>query len=254
MVVDKPTLDAEGESGTTSGGTNGLKPAYMSFQTLISVLDTMAEKGAPNLVDRHFFGNWSGSVIATTIASFRFLGLIDDEKRPVQPTLDDLLPQDTRKERLRKIIEEKYPDAVRLGQERASQAQLDKIFSGYGLSGETVRKASAFYLAAAQFTDIPVSPYFASARPGGNGGGSRRAGGAAKKSAPKKAGPRPDEATVPSQRTTRLDLDEKKAAYIDLLLKLAEDDGKPNLAILDRLHAVLGYGDAPATAETTPDQ
>jgi hypothetical protein len=48
-----------------------------------------------------------------------------------------------------------------------------------------------------------------------------------------------------------LDLDAKKSKYIDLLLKLADKDGEPNEAVLNRLHAVLGYGESPNASPTS---
>jgi hypothetical protein len=74
------------------------------------------------------------------------------------------------------LLAVKYPDALALGRD-ATQAQLDEVFRGYdGISGSTTRKAITFYLHAAQFAGVPLSPFFKSGRAssggarGGNGG------------------------------------------------------------------------------------
>jgi hypothetical protein len=234
-VEDDGSVDAQASA-------DGTTPPYMSFTGFQAVLDKMIEHGPPDQIDRDFFGNASGSRVAQTMSALKFFGLVDDKKKPT-PALADLVPPDTRKERMRKLIEAHYPRAVALGSTKATQAQLDGVFPA---KGGTLRKAVTFYLQAAEFTGIPLSPYFSKSRPSAGSGGARRGTGTAKKAAPKKAAP-PAGSEQPQGERGALDLDEKKSKYIDLLLKLADTEGPPNEGVLDRLHTVLGYPEVKKT-------
>ncbi len=239
MSTDPMEIEEEGEedqfNGTSSGG--GTTPPYMSFTGFIALLDRMVEHGPPAQIDRDFFGNPSGSWMAQTMSALKFFGLVDERKRPTA-TLRELVVPETRKERLRRLIEAHYPKAVALGS-NATQLQLDRVFPS---KGGTLRKAVTFYLQAAEFTGIPLSPYFSKSRPVASPIGTRRGNGSARKVVAKKAVPPAAVDSAPTA-TSSLDLDEKKSKYIDLLLKLAEKDGAPNETVLDRLHTVLGYSE-----------
>lgn len=233
--------EEEDEATGTQSGTDGTTPPYMSFTGFLTVLDKMIEHGPPDQIDRQFFGNASGSKVAQTMSTLKFFGLVDNKKTP-RPELSELVPSDTRRERLRKLVEAHYPEAVALGSTKATQAQLDKVFAGRGIKASgTLRKAVTFYLQAAEFTGIPVSPYFSKSRPSASSAGTRRGNGTARKAPAKKAASPPPQDQPPAEGSA-LDLDEKKSKYIDLLLKLAEKkDGAPNEVVLERLHTVLGY-------------
>jgi hypothetical protein len=71
---------------------------------------------------------------------------------------------DQRKSLLAGIIREKYNSQLGLGS-RATTAQLEASFRELGASGSTVRKAIAFFLAAARYADVPISPYFKTPKP-----------------------------------------------------------------------------------------
>jgi hypothetical protein len=73
-----------------------------------------------------------------------------------------------RSEILREILREHYADVVALGT-GATQQQLTDQFRAFGIEGETVRKAIAFYLNAARQAEIPLSPRFKTTRPGAGG-------------------------------------------------------------------------------------
>ena len=49
---------------------------------------------------------------------------------------------------------------MRLGTINATQGQLEEAFREYGVSGDTLRKAIAFYLAAAKYAQVPLSKNF----------------------------------------------------------------------------------------------
>lgn len=136
-------------------------PPYFAFKTLTNMIVKMEEHGPPNRVDRTFLTEMSGAGQTQFIAGLKSLGLIDDEGT-VQPQLAELVSNpDDRSALVGKLLRERYPEAVALGQTRATTGELVEVFNGYGVQGDTARKAIAFYLQAAKYAgDIPMSPNF----------------------------------------------------------------------------------------------
>ena len=240
VPADEETAETAASAPTTGKNT----PPYLSFTSFQGMLDKMVDHGPPDQIDRDFFGNVSGTVVAQNMGALRFFGLVDERKKPTD-RLAELVPVDTRKERLRKLLEDHYPEAVRLGTAKATQAQLDKVFTATGLKGtNTVRKAVTFYLQAAEFTSIPVSPYFSKSRP--TTSGPRRT---TRKTTVRKGAAAPEEQPTP---TRVLDLAEKRGKYIDLLMELAKSSkGAPDAGLLDRLERALEY-DTDAKDSSSP--
>jgi hypothetical protein len=227
----------------SAGGTDAGNPAsapYMSFQGFINLLNKLKEDGVPSVFDGSFFGALSGSLVAQTRGTLRFLDLMDEGKHPT-PSLEPLANADEagRKQLLRPLAEAKYADVLTLSP-NATQGQLADVFRGRGLSGQTIPKAIAFYTGLAEYVGLPMSPYFKKGRPvssGGSGvGAARRT--ARRRRAPDAASvaPKVDQPTVPP-------IEVKKSAYIDLLMKLVQDQpgSEDQKDLLDRLERALGY-------------
>lgn len=144
---------------------NGFKPPYGSFVTLNNLFDRMADEGGvPARLDRSYLSNLPGSVIATTTHALKHLDLADDDLRPT-PTLVEIVEKPKeRKSLLAGIIRDKYAAQLALGN-RATTAQLETSFREMGIQGSTTRKAIAFFLAAARYADVPVSPHFKTPKP-----------------------------------------------------------------------------------------
>ena len=223
----------------------GESPPYMSFTSLLTLLDRIEEDGAPNQFDRSFFGNISGSLVAQTMGTMRFFGLIDG-KTPRQPLLSTLTSPETRKAVLRQLVEEKYPDAVRLGKERGTTGQLDQTFKERGLNGGSVRKAVPFYLQAADYTGIPVSPHFSKPRPPVSTGTRRSS--VSRRTGRKPATP---DAASPVPAHTVTDKETQRSKYVEMLMALVEKSDKPDAALLDRIERAIGI-ESPHSSE--PEQ
>jgi len=136
-------------------------PPYVSFKTLLKFLEWLREDGVPTRLDRTFWGErLSGAYGFQMMGGFRFLDLIDQNNRP-QPDLE-LMAQD--RESRRDIIGTRlvkcYHGALRdLDLERASMGELQERFRVYHIEGETLRKALAFFIHAAEYCGLPLSPY-----------------------------------------------------------------------------------------------
>ncbi len=139
----------------------GPPPPYFAFRTLTNMIVKMEEHGPPNRVDRYFLTGMSGAGQTQFIAGLKSLGLIDQDGA-VQPKLVELVNQpDDRPGLIGELLRERYPEAVKLGEGNATTGELLEVFAGYGVQGDTARKAIAFYLQAAKYAgDIPLSPSF----------------------------------------------------------------------------------------------
>ena len=138
-------------------------PPYFAFKTLTNTIEKMEEHGPPNRVDRTFLTGMSGAAQTQFIAGLKSLGLIsNDEKGIVQPALMELVNNpDDRPALIGKLLRERYPEAVSLGEGNATTGELVEIFKEYGVQGDTARKAIAFYLQAAKYAgDVPLSHHF----------------------------------------------------------------------------------------------
>ncbi len=214
---------------------DALPPPYFAFKTLTNLLVRMEEHGPPPRIDRSFLSNISFSVQPQVMAGLRSLGLIEPDGE-VRPLLAQLAQQpDERPRLIGEILRNRFPEAVELGEHKATHQQLEEVFKGYGVTGETLRKAVGFYLQAADYAQLPVSPHFK--KPRGSGGGVRT-------SAAKRTKRR---VTAPPVGAASNGASDPKSRYVDLLLKRAEADDNLTDDLLDRIERVIGV--APAAPE-----
>jgi hypothetical protein len=209
-------------------------PPYPAFKTFTNFLEGLEEKQEqfPPRIDRSYLRGLSGVSQSQLLAALRAFGLIG-ENGSVTPALKDLAtrPAD-RPQLVGDIVRNHYPKMVELGEENATAKMLEDAFAEYGLSGSTRRKAISFFLKAAEWGGIKLSPHFAVPRaaPAGNGSGKR------KRQAAKQTPPA-DPPKDPFSPATSTD---PKQQYIQLLLKKAEDEGGMDDALLDRIERVIG--------------
>lgn len=242
----KDSVDTEevppSDDGERSTDARSASVPYMSFQGFRNLLDRLANDGLPQVFDRSFFGDVSGSLVAQTRGGLRFFDLIDDDRRPTD-LLRTLAKADEqgRIAILHDLASDKYSAVIALGSD-ATHGQLVDVFRATGLNGASVTKAITFYLGLAEYAELPVSPFFkkTTSRPsGGNGGGARRSTARRRRTASQ-----PELPPAPSPRESVGSLDEKKGAYIDLLMRLAEQSTEKSdvqADLLNRLERALGY-------------
>jgi hypothetical protein len=202
---------------------------YTSWKTVFNLLARFEGDAAlPPRIDRSVLGGSEGQK-TQTMAGLRFLGLIR-ENGQVTPLFQQLVNNEKdRPQIMRGILEEVYPEAIKRGKENATTKQLEETFTG--LSGDTLRKAMTFYLHAAKFAGVKVSPYFkipsgfrspsaARKQRSGNGG---------------EAATTETPATPPATSVT-----DAKTRYLDMLLERASKDDKLDTELLDRIERLLG--------------
>lgn len=146
----------------TESETKRLTPAYVSYKTFTNFINSLKESGAPSQIDRSMLKGMSGSAQSAILGSLEYLKLISKIGN-ILPKFQQLIDAEE-KDRptiLRDIVEAAYPflfsGAIDL--KRATTKQVEDEFRKQGVSGSTVVKCIAFFLAAAKAAQIVVSPH-----------------------------------------------------------------------------------------------
>jgi len=133
---------------------------YGPFSTFETALNHIAAlKGIPPKIDRSVFPSMGGDAKTHTLNTFKFFKLIDSNGIP-QPLLSELaLKKDGRKEAIRQLIKEHYPNVSEADLGTMTIPQLDTKLGDkrYNVSGGTRQKARSFLLKAAEFSGVPLS-------------------------------------------------------------------------------------------------
>ncbi|MBI1175251.1 MAG: hypothetical protein GC139_08295 [Sideroxydans sp.] len=152
-----------------------LTPPLISHVSLTSFLNQIRDMGTvPSRIDKTLMPKASGSQSAGTIAALRYLGLIDVNGKPTEQFKSLVLAQDEdRKAVMAQIITKSYGflfDDEEFDLQEASSGEMIDKFRALEISGSTLTKTIAFFLAAAKEYGIAVSPHIkAPPAPKGNG-------------------------------------------------------------------------------------
>lgn len=140
-----------------------LVPAYVPYKTLINFFNGLRDSGIPSQIDRSVMPGFSGSGQSAVLKSLQFLRLIDKQAKPTA-LMKQLIDADdnARKPLIAQMIREAYEfifsdESFHL--EKATGNQVAEKFREQGVSGSTVTKCVAFFLAASKEGDIKVSPH-----------------------------------------------------------------------------------------------
>ncbi len=133
-------------------------PAYVPFRTFLSALESL-QHGVPNIIDRTVWPTFSGLYQGQTLGAFRFLGLIDGEGKPTSDLQKLVEDRDNRKTHLRTILERSYASLVKRDLTKMTPASFNSAMEEYGATGDTHRKVVSFFLQAARYAGLPLSPY-----------------------------------------------------------------------------------------------
>jgi hypothetical protein len=138
----------------------GTPAAYVPFSTFETALDKLGTfPTMPPRIDSTVFPSFGGQAKGQVISALRFFKLIDANGIP-SPALRELAKnKEGRKDALRLLIKEHYPNISEDDLAGSSPAQLDGKLSDkmYGISGDTKQKARSFLLKAAESAGMPIS-------------------------------------------------------------------------------------------------
>ncbi len=144
-------------------------PPYAAFSSFMNFINGLRDSAIPNRIDASVFGNASGSVTYSVLASLKHLNLIDEEGRPSERFKQFVNATDAeRVSLLADILKDGYPaifsDKIDLAS--ATSQQFDELIRDeYGVSGSTVDKIASFFIAASKMADMDLSPHILKRRP-----------------------------------------------------------------------------------------
>lgn len=135
-------------------------PPYLPFRSFITALDQLAQ-AVPNLITKDVFPSHSGLLQGQVIGALKFFDLVDQNGVPKGEGLERLATEkeiSQRRTNLRVLLKSSYADIIKLDLPKVTPSQLDAAFSKYGVSGDTKKKAKTFFLKAAKFAELNLSP------------------------------------------------------------------------------------------------
>lgn len=135
-------------------------PPYLPLKTFFSALDSLKE-GVPKKIDRGIWIRQSGANQAQIMIALRFFDLLDDSDTPTLPLLEQFAKADEaqRKKIFKPLIEKHYQSIIAHDLTKMTPKMLDEAMEGYGVNGDTRRKAITFFLQAAKYLELPLSPF-----------------------------------------------------------------------------------------------
>lgn len=226
-------------------------PPYLSFATLLNQIERMEREGTPSRIDGTYLVGMAGGTRNQFKMGLRSLGLIDDSDH-VTDTLTRLAKHpEGRQALLAEILRERFPRLVNLN-ENATRGQLDEILAEYGFGVDTRRKAASFYVAAATYAGIPLSPHIRPAK-GVNSGAARRSPGARrprKRPAATSAPAAPAASSQGNAHTVQLKSGGQVALSVSVnVMELSVDDREFIFHLIDKLRV---YENGPSSSSDVP--
>jgi hypothetical protein len=137
-------------------------PPYLPFKTFLSSLDALSH-GVPPKIDRMLWRSQSGVTQGLIMSAYRFLGLVEEDDS-ANEYLERMVKSNSRTLEMRTTLEAQY-EAI-LSKHDLTKMTLkmleDEFEKTFSVSGGTKQKAITFFLKAAKFADMPLSPYLSS--------------------------------------------------------------------------------------------
>jgi hypothetical protein len=137
-------------------------PPYLPFKTFLSSLDALAH-GVPPKIDRMLWRSQSGVTQGLIMNAYRFLGLVEEDDS-ANEYLERLVNANSRGQEMKATIEGQY-DGILLKHDLTKMTLKmleDEFEKNFAVTGGTKQKAITFFLKAAKFADMPLSPYLVS--------------------------------------------------------------------------------------------
>lgn len=133
---------------------------YLPFRTFLSSIEAL-EHGIPTRIDRTIWPSQSGMVQGQILMALRFFDLVNDADHPTE-FLHELVKSTDRPVVIGKLMTIAYADLLAHDPTKMTPKMLDDAMEEYGVTGETKRKAVAFFLKAAKYAGFPMHPLLSS--------------------------------------------------------------------------------------------
>jgi hypothetical protein len=131
---------------------------YLPFKTFLGALDAL-NHGVPPFIDRSIWRTQPGGVQGQIMGALRFFNLIDDANKPAENLRRLVEKPEHREKAIRALLEWSYADLLKGDLTKMTAKMLEDGIERYGVSGLTKKKAVTFFLQAARFGDLALSPY-----------------------------------------------------------------------------------------------
>lgn len=154
-------------------------PPLVSIGSYTGFLNQLREHGSvPTRIDKTLMGKSSGSQISAMMAALKYLGHIDEAGKPSDEFKNLVLASDeARKPLLAALLKERYAflfNDANFDLEQATSGEMAEKFRALEITGSTVTKTIAFFLAMAKEAGIKVSAHIKPPpAPKGNGSGKK---------------------------------------------------------------------------------
>lgn len=135
-------------------------PPYLAFRTFLNSFDALSQ-GIPPKLDRTFWRNQSGINQGLIMNAYRYFYLVDKNDASTEYLASLVQNPEKRPAKLKKMIEDQYMFVLQKSDiTKATMRILEDAFAEvYPVTGATKQKAITFFLKAAKFADMPLSPY-----------------------------------------------------------------------------------------------
>lgn len=168
MINQSHTESSTRESAMAEKTANH-SPPYATFASFITFLNKLRETQVPSRIDPSVFGSASGSLSYSIIAALKSLKLISAEGVPSTTMIEFVkASDDDRKAMMQEVLKAGYPTlwngSINLASTTAGQFD-EHIREEYDVKGSTVDKVAAFFIAAAKFSELSISPHLAARKP-----------------------------------------------------------------------------------------
>src|ERR1039457_646030 len=133
---------------------------YVSWKTFQNSIEALSKAEIPNVIDKSVFPGMAFSVQNQLFTGLRFLGLIDEKNKPLPDLLELADPvEDHRKKKLKEILQQRYADLFPLNLKKTTPSEIEKkMAESYAMVGDTKEKAVRFFISAAEYVGIELSP------------------------------------------------------------------------------------------------
>jgi DNA-binding Lrp family transcriptional regulator len=217
-------------------------PPYVSFGTVLNQLERMERDGVPSRIDASYLVGMAGGTRSQFLVAMRSLGLVTEDN-VTTPVLYELASSpDSRPGLLAEILRSRFPEIVALNG-NATRGELEEKIAAYGLSNsDTRRKAMGFYIAAADYAGLSVSPHLRPAKSAGSPGAPRRA-------RPAKKRPPVTGRDVTPPATPVSGAADMRRTYFELLISKAKETTSGDSDLLDRIERLVGVMEADETGK-----
>jgi hypothetical protein len=140
--------------------TNCKPVAYVAFSTFRDALESLKGSALASRLDPSDCGSVSTSSWSQLYRAFRFLKLVDDRDVPTNEFKSLVTAKDPGPI-LRKLLKASYAKVFASNLAQMTSDRLDGILVTYGVNGATLQKARSFFLGAAVYSGIQLSPSLA---------------------------------------------------------------------------------------------